>query len=42
MMNNSRQTTLYFSFAAKRMIIRQGHKADNFYLILSGTGRLYQ
>lgn len=27
----------YEQFEAKRVIIRQGHKADNFYLILSGT-----
>ena len=27
------------SFEAKRVIIRQGHTADNFYFILSGTGK---
>ena len=27
-----------FRFEAKRVIIRQGHKAENFYFILSGTG----
>jgi len=27
------------SFDAKRVIIRQGHMADNFYFILSGTGK---
>lgn len=26
------------SFEDKRVIIRQGHMADNFYFILSGTG----
>ena len=28
----------HFSFEARRIIIREGHMADNFYLILSGTG----
>ena len=29
---------LNLRFEAKRVIIRQGHKAENFYFILSGTG----
>ena len=32
------QFNLHFRFEAKRVIIRQGHKAENFYFILSGTG----
>lgn len=32
-------TCFFFSFEDKRVIIRQGHMADNFYLIISGTGR---
>jgi len=28
-----------FRFEAKRVIIRQGHTAENFYFILSGTGK---
>jgi len=27
----------YFRVASKRVIIRQGHDAENFYFILSGT-----
>lgn len=33
------QFNLHFRFEAKRVIIRQGHKAENFYFILSGTGK---
>ena len=29
----------HYRFEAKRVIIRQGHKAENFYFILSGTGK---
>lgn len=30
-----------YSFEDKRVIIRQGHMADNFYLIISGTGNYW-
>lgn len=36
--NQVNETLPPFRFEAKRVIIRQGHKAENFYFILSGTG----